>query len=671
MRYRTDLPRPIREIETVWITMSDGCRLAARVWLPVDAEQNPVPAILEYIPYRRNDGTARRDSTRHPYVAGHGYACVRLDMRGSGDSDGLLMDEYLPREQQDAVEAIAWIAAQPWCTGAVGMIGISWGGFNGLQVAAHRPPALKAVITLCSTDDRYADDVHYLGGCLLGEDTMAWGSIMFAYNARPPDPAVVGERWREMWLQRLENTPPFIEEWTRHQRRDAFWKQGSVCEDYGAITCPVYAVGGWADAYTNAIPRLLAGLSGPRKGLIGPWSHNYPEQGVPGPAIGFLQECLRWWDHWLKGIETGIMDEPMLRAWMLEAVEPRPFYAEWPGRWVAEPSWPSPRIGFHTYALNAGTLDDAPAAETVQQIKGSQACGLLSGTWCPYGRPVDLPPDQRPEDGRSLTFTSAPLDERMEILGFPEVTLHLTSDKPLALVAVRLCDIAPDGSSMLVTRGILNLTHRDSHEHPTPLEPGRRYTVTVRLNAIAYALPPGHRWRVSISPTYWPWAWPSPEAVTLGIVTGASRLTLPVRAPRPEDAQLAPFGPAEGTPPLAAEALRADVDDLDIRFDTASGRHLRSRTSDGGFRLLDSGRAYGHWSRDTFSIVEGEPLSAEARSEHSIVVARGEWRTRVQTSSTLSADATTFYLTNVLEAYEGNVRIFARTWTAGVPRDHA
>ena len=258
-------------------------------------------------------------------------------MRGSGDSDGLLADEYLPQEQADAVEVIAWLAAQPWCSGAVGMMGISWGGFNALQVASHRPPALKAIITACSTDDRYADDCHYMGGCLLN-NTIAWGSTMFAFGAQPPDPEVVGERWRDMWLERLENNPLMAATWIEHQHRDDYWKQGSVCEDYAAITAAVYAVGGWADGYSNAIPRLIAGLPGPKKGLIGPWAHAYPHVAQPGPQIGFLQEALRWWDHWLKGIDTGIMDEPVLRAWMQESVPPATTYAERPGRWIAESS---------------------------------------------------------------------------------------------------------------------------------------------------------------------------------------------------------------------------------------------------------------------------------------------------------------------------------------------
>jgi putative CocE/NonD family hydrolase len=384
MSIKTDFPYPIREIENTWISISDGCRLAARIWLPVEAESQPVPAILEYIPYRKNDGTALRDSIRHPYFAGHGYACVRVDMRGSGDSDGILYDEYLPQEQDDALEVLRWIAAQPWCTGAVGIIGKSWGGFNGLQIAARRPPELKAVISLCSTDDRYADDVHYMGGCLLASEMLSWASVMLAYNARPPDPRFVGERWREIWLERLEQSPPFIEAWLRHQRRDEFWQHGSVCENYADITCPVYAVGGWADGYSNAIFRLLSGLPGPRKGLIGPWAHEYPEVALPGPAIGFNQECLRWWDYWLKGHDTGIMDEPMLRVWLQESVPPQTHYDFRPGRWVVEPAWPTPHLAPQTYWLHEARLAGPWNFKALSGTASRPASGVLMAgrvTW--------------------------------------------------------------------------------------------------------------------------------------------------------------------------------------------------------------------------------------------------------------------------------------------------
>ena len=669
MRVVRDFPRAVRLIENAWIPMSDGISLGARIWLPEDAETDPVPVILEAIPYRKDDWTAQRDALQHPYVAGHGYAVARLDLRGSGSSEGVLLDEYLAQEHDDIVEVIAWLAEQPWSTGVVGMTGISWGGFNALQVAARRPPALKAIMTLCSTDDRYADDVHYIGGCVLAVDALPWASQTLVWNATPPDPAYAGERWRELWLERLEQTPPFVEAWLSHQRRDAYWKHGSVCEDFAAVECPVYAVGGWADGYTNAIFRLLAGLPGPRKGLIGPWAHAFPHDGVPGPAIGFLQECLRWWDRWLKGVDTGIDTEPLLRAWLQEPVPGRAHHEERPGRWVAEEAWPGPGVSVRVLALGEGTLTETPGPDRWLHLRSSQLCGLDSGLWCPYGDASDLPPDQRLDDGLSLCFDSTPLEERVEILGFPEARLSVAADRPAAFVAVRLCDVAPTGESTLVSTGVLNLTHRESHEHPTPLVPGERYDVTVRLSAAGHAFPPGHRLRLAVSPTYWPWVWPSPEPVVLSVLAGASALSLPAREPRAGDHELRPFGEPECSPPLAAETLSEGNTSRTVTRDVATGESVLTYTYGGGRTRLPSGMEIMERYRETFRIVEGDPLSARVETDHAVELGRGDWRTRVVARSAMWSDAGAFYTTNTVEAYEGEQQVFAGTRDFSVPRD--
>jgi putative CocE/NonD family hydrolase len=673
---KTDFPRPIRHIEHVWIPMRDGARLAARVWLPVDAEQQPVPGLLEYIPYRKNDGTAKRDALRQPYLAGHGYACLRVDARGSGDSDGLLLDEYLPQELDDGLDVIAWLAAQPWCSGAVGMFGKSWGGFNALQVAALRPPALKAIITFYSTDDRYTDDIHYLGGCMFGHDHLAWAATMLAFNARPPDPRIVGERWREMWLERLEKTPPYLETWLRHQRRDAFWKHGSVNEDYGAIECAVLAVGGWADGYTNAVPRLLAGLKCPRRGLIGPWAHQYPETSVPGPAIGMLQESVRWWDHWLKGIDTGLMAEPMLRAYLQESAPPSPLHEMRAGRWVAEAEWPPSPATTQRLYLSDGSLTPiseatlSPGGRREHTIRGSQLCGLDAGVYYSMSLPGDEPPDQRAEDGLSLCFDSAPMESAQDVLGFPSFTLHLAADKPQALVAVRLCDVAPTGESTLVSRALLNLTHRDGHENPQPLAPGERYVVSAPLRFTGHSIRPGHRWRVAISPTYFPWAWPSPEPVTLTVLAD-SYFELPVRPPRQADETLRPFGPPETAAPLAFDELRPAARRRWVSRDAVTQRaELVDHLDGGAFRLRDNGLVYSDVAEHRWAIIEGDPLSAEARSAFTITIERGEWRTRIETDSSLRADRTHWHVYNRVTAFEGEARVFSRTHTATLPRDN-
>jgi len=660
-RIRTGFPRRVREIEHTWIPLSDGCRLAARIWLPDDAEEDPVPAVLEFLPYRKNDGTVARDAKRQPYLAGFGYAAVRVDMRGTGESDGILEDEYTEQEQEDALELIAWLAEQPWCTGAVGMWGISWGGFNALQVAAHRPPALKAIMTLCSTDDRYADDVHYRGGCVLALDMLHWASSMMTWNARPPDPRLAGENWRETWLDRLEAANAWIEPWLSHQRRDEYWKQGSVCEDYSAIECPVYAVGGFADGYTNAVPRLLEGLSVPRKGLIGPWAHAFPDDATPGPTIGFLQECVRWFDRWLKGVENGVMDEPVLRVWMQESVEPQPSYEERPGRWVAEPSWPSPHV--ETQRL------DLPG-EGERSVQAVQSTGAEAGAWTAEGQSADLATDQRPDDAFSIIYDFEPLAEPLEILGLPSVTLALAVDRPHALVCVRLCEVFPDGTSALVTRGLLNLSHRASHEEPSALEPGTRYEVRVPLDVGAHSFPAGHRLRVAVSPAYWPWAWPSPEEVTLTVFGG--RLQLPVRAPRAEDEELAAFQDPEHSPPLEIEETEAGPQGRTIRRELATGlvEQIFDWDLGGASRLVAIDLDTSDSSHTVYSIVEGDPLSAAVRFRATSGMGRGDWSTRSQVTSSMTSDAANFHVETELTVTENENEVFTRTWCFAIPRDH-
>jgi putative CocE/NonD family hydrolase len=672
MRTVTSFPYEVRVDEHVWITVADGTRLAAKIWRPVVSDDEPVPAILEFIPYRKRDLTAPRDSIHHRYFAGYGYACARVDLRGSGDSEGVLRDEYLDEELSDAEQILAWLAEQPWCTGRTGMMGISWGGFNALQVATRRPPSLDAILTASSTDDRYADDVHYMGGCLLS-DNLSWASTMFAYTTSPPDPALLGERWRELWLERMRGSGLWIEEWLAHQRRDSYWQHGSCCEDYSAIQCPVFAVSGWADGYSNAVFRLLAGLDVPRKGLIGPWSHKYPHLGVPGPAIGFLQEAVRWWDHWLKGRDTGVMDEPMLRVWMQDSVPPSTSYDERPGRWLAESAWPSTRICEKDFRLGKGRLLDpgSPAERDAVTVQSPLSVGQYGGKWCSYLAPPDLPYDQREDDGGSLVFDSDELSERFEILGAPVASLEFTVSAPVAMVAVRLSDIAPDGSVARVSYGLLNLTHRDGHAEPKPLRPGQRYHAEVALNGIAHSFLPGHRIRVAISTSYWPLAWPPPEPVLLTVLLEESIVRLPIRPEDPAlDGLLRPFSEPEGAPAIATTQLEPGEEKWTVSRDLvtyASQMHVVKDLGTVHFEDIDlavTRRAdeWYSWTAEDFTSVRGEVLwHNEFR--------RADWNVRTETRTVLSCTRDDFYIHAELDAYEGAERILSRNWNTTIPRD--
>ena len=650
-----------------WIALADGTRLAARLWRP-DTEE-AVPAILEYLPYRKGDSMAPRDEGLGTWFAGHGYAYVRVDIRGTGDSDGVIIDEYTRQEHDDALEVIARLADAPWCSGAVGMVGISWGGFNGLQVAARRPPALKAVISLCSTDDRYADDVHYKGGCVLACDALPWASVMLSYNALPPDPATVGEAWKETWLGRLEETPPFITEWLRHQRRDDYWKHGSICEDYAAIECPVYMVGGWADGYTNAIPRTLAGLPNVRKGLIGPWAHAWPHVATQGPRIDFLGEALRWWDRWLQGKPNGIEHEPMLQAWMQEPANAGELHLDRPGRWVSEPAWPAPSVSAQRFHLAGdGSLSALPSDDEALRHTGAQHHGLLAGIWCPYGQEIDFPLDQGDEDALCLTFDTAPLHERMELLGHPRLRLTLSVDRPQAFVVARLCRVAPDGSSTSLSRGALDLTHRNGHERPEALEPGTRYEVEIELDALGQAVAAGDRLRLAISTTYWPWLWPSPEEVELTVVAGdGSWIDLPVRSLEAGDGPPPDFGPPRSAPGLPIEQIAKAQTFRTIEHDGGEFALHIDPEGDHRYRLPD-GLEITERARDRFTIRQGDPLSARVECDRDLGLERGGWKVEVRTRSVMTADRDSFRLLDTVEAFEAGDLVFERTWDRSIPR---
>jgi len=672
MKIKTDFPQDITEIENTWIPMPDGTRLAARIWMPKNADKTPVPAILEYIPYRKSDLSAFSDSSRHRYFAGHGYACVRVDIRGSGDSEGILLDEYHPQEQEDAVNIIAWLAEQTWCSGRVGMTGISWGGFNALQVAAHRPSALKAIITVCSTDDRYADDVHYIGGCLLSQDALPWATTLMGFNALPPNSKYSGDTWNKIWLNSLENSTHFIEPWLSNQRRNEYWQQGSVCQDFSAIQCPVYAIGGWADGYTNAIFRLLEGLRGPRKGLIGPWSHNWPHESRPGPTIGFLQECLRWWDFWLKDIETGIMQEPMLRAWIQESVKPASQYIERPGRWVAEPSWPptEKQDSDKKYYLNPDGLQTQVGISEDKKIVPNLNHGQDSGVWCPFGAKGDLPTDQQSEDERSLCFDAAPATEPTEILGHPVVDLAISADQPVAQLVVRLCDVADDGSSLMVSRGVLNLTHLKGHQDLQPLVPGEWYKISLKLDAIAHTLPRGHYWRIAVGTSYWPMVWSAPEQVTMQMKTGEdSHLTLPVRYPKAEDEVLSEFQAAECATPIQLDFLKKPSSNRSVSKEPHSNRVTIEKKSAYGRMRFENGHEIEGTSRDAYEITGGEINTASVRCHRRLGTNQGEKGISVEIESGMESDQQNFNVKSQLKAFEGEKEIFNRDWKIGIPRD--
>ncbi|MEV6161156.1 CocE/NonD family hydrolase [Streptomyces sp. NPDC052052] len=661
MRIRTSYPYDTSH-QDVFIPLPDGIRLHARIWRPVTGE--PVPALLEYLPSRLSDRTAARDRQRHPWYAGHGYASVRVDARGHGNSEGVPGDEYDAAGPADGAAVVHWLAGQEWCSGRVGMFGLSRGGYDALRVAALAPEPLKAVVAVCAADDPYDSGVPYLGGSVLAAGLHDWAATTPALVARPPDPALVGPDWKDRWLRRLENLEPYLHTWLAHQTRDEYWKRASIREDSSAIRAAVLAVGGWHDPYRDTVLRLVERLAPDRvRGLIGPWSHLYPDQGLPPEqAIGFLQETLRWWDQHLRGEDTGVMAEPLLRAWISESHRPSTEYGTPAGHWVAETALPSPNVSPVTYALQGGPrIVDSP-----------QQTGLDAGRFRPVGDDADLPPDQRDEDAKSVCFEFPVEGAPIEILGRPRVRLRLRMDVARGQAIARLCDVAPDGSSTLVTRGTLGLAARHGLDRADDWPVGGTEDVAFDLNATGYAFPPGHRIRLAVSSSYWPWVWPRAGSVGFTLDADGSFVELPVRRPT-EDPAIRFEEPEQAEPlgvvrPVTLDEQRPGR--LVVR-DVAKGEwRLEVAPRHGGTRVHPDGLEVTENARETYTIQENDPLSARTRSDWTVRLHRPElgWDVRIETRSEISADETAFLTSDEVVCKDGGEVVFHRTWEKRIPR---
>jgi putative CocE/NonD family hydrolase len=654
-------------IENEWIHLKDGTRLAARIWMPADAADDPVPAVLEFLPYRKRIGTAPRDESTYPSFAAAGIAGVRVDIRGSGESDGVIDGEYTPLELANAVELIAWIASQPWSNGNVGMMGISWGGFNCLQVAALKPPALKAVISIASTVDRYNDDIHYKNGTQLSAQ-LSWAGTMLAYQSRSPDPEIVGDRWKEMWLERLENEPFFMEEWLSHQRRDDFWRHGSICEDFGGFPVPALVIAGWADGYRNTPLKAVEGMPERAKALIGPWVHKYPHFAYPKPRADFTGEAIAWWNRWLRDGGDGPDEMPQVRAFILDGPRPALWRDSDPGHWIAKDKWQAPAM-LELKLDGSGRLAANPYEPGTGRalVRSPLDTGTAAGEWFTSSPNAELAGDQRTDDAGSLVFDGAPLGDECVILGRPALSVRLSSDASLANLAVRLVDIHPDGTATRVSYGVLNLAHRNSNSQPEPLTPGEDYTCRLELDACGYRFAPGHRIRMSISTAYWPTILPPPFDTTLDIDLSSLALSLPligaherVDVPAPADPDPLP----KYEPVSPGESRRW------VERDLQNGITRYCIIDDGGLnRHPGNGLASRDRREETWTIAANDPLSVRGVARWTCVLSREGWETVTHCISTLSCTQTDWVIEDSVEAVHDGEIAFSRSRKRRIARD--
>ena len=671
----------------VRIPVSDGLELSANLWLPQALLDGPgphrVPAILEMIPYRKDDWRAATDESRGEWLAARGFAFCRLDVRGTGSSPGIALDEYTARETQDGHDAVEWLARQAWCSGKIGMWGISYGGFTAIQVALHHPPHLAAIVPMMATDDRYTDDVHYLGGCATVSELSQYAVSMVGMNALPAHPTERGPAWEATWRDRLEKTPIWLFEWLRQQHDGPYWRQGSLAPHWDRLTTPTFLIGGWMDEYVDAALRMLERcVDAPRRALIGSWVHDTPDEAYPGPNVDWLHEMVRFFDHWLKGVDTGVMNEPALVAFRHDWAEPEPFPAAWPGEWIAEPTWPPLDATERVLHLSpggqplVGRLTEQPPAEPyVERFRHRATIGTRAGlSWGAGGQPNGVARDLRPDDALVPTFTSDPLDTDLDVIGAASVVLRWESPVPVATAAVRLEDVAPDGTPFQVSAGILNLTHRSSHEQPEPLEPGAVCEVRIPLRSTAHRFAAGHRIRLSVASAMWPVVWPSPFAAEYGLHLGGavcgdgpSRLILPilpadhvgsaVPAFKTTPAGLREIGSYRGEPPV----WRVIEDVI--------GGSVTVETSESGESTLPDGRTTLYTGeRLVMTARDADPADASMDNEVVYRLRTGDSEILIEASGTTRATATDFEMEVGLMVSLDGQPFFARDWQETIPR---
>ena len=685
----------------VSIPVRDGIELSANIWRPVGP---PSPAILEMIPYGKDNWRRASDMTRGQWFAARGFALCRVDVRGTGSSGGVAPDEYTVDETQDGYEAVEWLATQPWCDGAVGMWGISYGGFTAIQVAALRPPHLRAIVPVMATDDRYLDDVHYRGGCVTVSELSQYAVSQVAMNAMPPEAGFRGAAWRNDWLARLDQTPPWLFAWLRHQTDGPYWRQGSLAPDYDAFEAAIFNIGGWHDSYVDPAFRMQARCPVPSHTLVGNWVHSWPHDAGPGPNLDELHEIARFFDRHLRGADNGWDDEPPIVWFEREFTPPAAFPEPSQGRWRAASAYPHPEVTSRTMVFAAGEsplvgrlVDPDRAARG--RADGSPADGIdrfrhrpTTGTrgplsWGAGGAPNGLARDLRRDEDAGPTYTSDALHEALEVLGVPEVVVHVEVDAPVAALSVRLSDVAPDGRVALVSAGVLNLTHRASHTDPAPLRPGVVEEIRVPLRSAGYRWRPGHRIRVALASSLWPVVWPSPFPATFGVHRGPatpSRLELPVIAPAggPGDAPVPAFRtePPELDWPAAdpldgAGPARADPPVWRIDEDVIGGS-VTVHVHDGGETIVPDGHRL--YAAETLRMTawDDDPARAELDAH---VVYRWQERERdrgselthieIRADARQTSTASEFELAVRLEVDVDGARFFERDWSEVVPRD--
>ncbi len=648
-------------MEQAWIPMKDGVRLAATLYMPDGAKPaEKFPALLEYLPYRKDDGTAAGDYPKHAYFARRGYVSVRVDIRGFGASEGVPPErEYSEQEQVDGEQIIDWLAHRSWSNGNVGMFGISWGGFASLQMAMRHPPALKAILAVDATAELFHDDVHYIDGMAHIDEFELNMDMAEGWTGAPDytlDEKVLGARF---------DSPPWSLLYLKQQHDGPFWRER--VRPLSEITIPSFLIGGLFDGYRDNAPDMLMHAKGPIKAIIGPWNHTFPNDAVPGPQIEWRDQAVRWFDHWLKGRDTGVERDPRLVIYMQHWHPPDPNLQEVPGEWRREDVWPPPDAQATTLFLQGNhTLADSAAVPDKHQLKYIPSIGVEAGFW--WG---ELLSDPRPVDAFSLVYDSAPLEEEVAILGRSHALLQASATAPLANWFARLSDVTPEGTVTQITGAGLNGAQRESMSEPRDLEPGKTYPLDIEMHLTSWVFPKGHRIRIAISNALWPMTLPTPYSMTTSLELGGSngsRLVLPVV---PVHGAAAPAF----SPPQPSEE-RTDIKNEGFPWPgewTVERDEARQKTT---VHWKGKDRYEYPWGKEddfeklTYDADDAHPETSSVRGEaESIFTLKGRtliWRGHLL----VTTDRKNIYYKYTRELLKEGQMIKSKTWQETIPRDH-
>jgi predicted acyl esterase len=645
-----------------WIPMTDGVRLSATLYMPEGGKKKDekFPALLEYLPYRKDDATAARDYPIHSYFAARGYISVRVDIRGFGTSEGVPTDrEYSEQEQRDGEQVIAWLASQPWSNGKVGMFGISWGGFNSIQMAMRHPPALKAILAVDATEELFHDDIHYIDGLMHFDEFELNMDLAPAMTGAPDytlDEKVLGPRFE---------SAPWSLLYLKHQRDGEFWH--APVRPLSEIKIPCFLIGGLLDGYRDSIPRIFQQTKAPLKAIIGPWNHTFPHDADPGPQIEWRDQAIRWWDYWLKNRNTGIMEEPPLAIYMRDWHPPNPHLKVVPGKWRAEKGWPPQNVARTTlYLYDAHVLSTEPAKLATHHLRSTPSAGVEAGFW--WG---ELLTDQRPVDAFSLTYDSAPLKVDLSVMGRPHALLQVSSSAPLADWFVRLSDVAPDGTVTQVTGAGLNGAQRDSMSDPKDLEQNKTYPLDIEMHLTTWTFPRGHRIRLAISNALWPMVWPTPYPLATDLELGGekgSRLELPLVPP----SMYAVPQFAAPEPSQEREGFRS------IGFPFPGEWKTERDQLSGKTKITWTGKSEEEypWGQEAdyegimYEASDDHPEASSVRAEAEIAMTLKDTVLKWRGHLALSSDAKNFYYKYTRELLKDGQQVKQKTWEETISRDH-